>query len=90
MEHQDFRHTEIGSAFEAIEGSVLPSLTRLIDTAATARPGIDADVRGAELRTLAEQLDALTATFAERHFGSRRGKAIASGQAAADSVNKAA
>ena len=51
-------------AFEQIEGSVLPSLSMLLDTlldsAAAARPGIDARVHAAEIRTLALHLEDLT------------------------------
>lgn len=61
MIHQDFRRIAVDAAFEAIEGSVLPSLTRMIDTAATANPGVDAEVKAAELRELARQLSSLTA-----------------------------
>ena len=61
MIHQDFRQIAVAAAFEAIEGSVLPSLTRMIDTAASADPGIDAETKAAELRELARQLSSLTA-----------------------------
>ncbi|MDB5667619.1 MAG: hypothetical protein JWL74_569 [Alphaproteobacteria bacterium] len=61
MFHQDFRQIAVDAAFEAIEGSVLPSLTRMIDTAASADPGIDAEAKAAELRELARQLSSLTA-----------------------------
>jgi len=61
MKHQDFRQIAVDCALEAIEGSVLPSLTRLIDSAAGAQPGIDAETQAADLRTLARQLDDLTA-----------------------------
>ena len=51
-------------AFERIEGTILPSISMmldaLLDAAALARPGIDADVYAAELRTIALQLEALT------------------------------
>ena len=61
MIHQDFRQIAIDAAFDAIEGSVLPSLARMIDTAAGARPGVDAAAKAAELRELARQLTSLTA-----------------------------
>ena len=61
MIHQDFRQIAVDAAFEAIEGSVLPSLTRMIDTAASANPGVDAETKAAELRELARQLSSLTA-----------------------------
>ena len=61
MIHQDFRQIAVDAAFEAIEGSVLPSLTRMIDTAASADPGVDAETKAAELRELARQLSSLTA-----------------------------
>ena len=60
MKHQDFRQAAVGEAFDAIEGSVLPSLTLLLERAAGAEPGLDADARATELRALAEQLEALT------------------------------
>ena len=51
-------------AFERIEGTILPSISMMLDAlleaAALARPGIDADVYAAELRTIALQLEALT------------------------------
>jgi hypothetical protein len=61
VKHQDFRNAAVGEAFEAIEGSILPSLTLLIEAAAAAEPGIDAAGRADELRALARQLEALTA-----------------------------
>jgi hypothetical protein len=61
MKHQDFRQIAVDAAFEAIEGSVLPSLTRMIDTAASANPGANAEAKAAELRELARQLSSLTA-----------------------------
>ena len=68
MKHQDFRGAAIAEAFDAIEASILPSLTRLIDSAADAEPGIDAAARADELRTLARELGVLTslATIAAR------------------------
>ena len=61
MKHQDFRQIAVDAAFEAIEGSVIPSLTRMIDTAASANPGADAEAKATELRELARQLSSLTA-----------------------------
>ena len=61
MKHQDFRQIAVDAAFEAIEGSVIPSLTRMIDTAASATAGLDAEAKAAELRELADQLASLTA-----------------------------
>ena len=50
-------------AFEQIEGSILPSLSllldALLDSAASARPGIDARVHAAEITTLALHLEHL-------------------------------
>lgn len=60
MKHETFKQAAIGEAFEAIEGSVLPSLTMLIESAAAAEPGVDAWERAEELRALARQLEALT------------------------------
>ena len=54
----------LDEAFEAIEQSILPSvsmmLDSLIDASAMARAGTDADDFAAELRALALQLDGLT------------------------------
>jgi hypothetical protein len=61
MKHETFNHAAIGDAFEAIEGSILPSLTMLIESASVAHPGIDAHGRAEELRALARQLESLTA-----------------------------
>ena len=51
-------------AFERIEETILPSISMMLDTlldaAALARPGVDADAYSAELRTIALQLEALT------------------------------
>ena len=51
-------------AFDRIEETILPTLSMMLDTlleaAALARPGHDADVYAAELRTIGCELDALT------------------------------
>ncbi|MEA3037355.1 MAG: hypothetical protein QOH04_3154 [Sphingomonadales bacterium] len=51
-------------AFERIEETILPSLSMVLDTlleaAALARPGHDADIYAAELRTIGCELEALT------------------------------
>lgn len=63
MDSADQRHI-LDRAFEQIEGSILPSLSMLLDTlldsAASARPGIDAKAHAAEIRTLALHLEDLT------------------------------
>ena len=55
---------QLDEAFEAIEETILPSLSMMLDTlleaAALARPGHDGEVFAAELRTLALQVDELT------------------------------
>ena len=55
-------------AVESIDASLLPRLSQLlddaIDSAALARPGIDADLYATELRYVAGQLDALAALVA--------------------------
>lgn len=61
MRHESFKDAAVADAFDAIEGSILPSLTMLVESAAGAEPGVDADRRAGELRALAEQLEALTA-----------------------------
>lgn len=63
MKHEDFRKAVIGEAFEMIEGSILPSLERLIDAAVSAEPGVDAAAKAAEIRALAEQLESLAAIY---------------------------
>ena len=54
----------LDEAFERIEETILPSISMMLDTlldaATLGRPGIDADVYAAELRTIALQLEALT------------------------------
>ena len=51
-------------AFETIEETLLPSLSlvldSLIEAAALARAGVDAEVYAAELRTIAAELETLT------------------------------
>jgi hypothetical protein len=58
---------ELDSAFDRIEQTVLPTiaavLDAVIDSAAGARPGIDADAYAAALRQLAEEVDAAQAVF---------------------------
>ena len=55
---------EVEQALERIEETILPSISMMLDTlldaAALARPGVDAEVYAAELRTIALQLEALT------------------------------
>lgn len=54
----------VDEAFERIEETILPSISMMLDTlldAATLnRPGIDAEIYAAELRTIALQLEDLT------------------------------
>jgi hypothetical protein len=54
----------LDEAFERIEETILPSISMMLDTlldaAALARPGFDANAFSAELRTLALQLEGLT------------------------------
>ena len=53
----------IGESLDEIEQSILPSLSHmldgLLDSAALARPGADADLYATELRYVAFQLDRL-------------------------------
>lgn len=53
----------LDEAFERIEETILPSLSLMLDTlleaASLARPGTDAAVYAAELRTIGCQLEAL-------------------------------
>jgi hypothetical protein len=52
------------AAFDRIEETILPTLSMMLDAlleaASLARPGADADVYAAELRTIGFQLEALT------------------------------
>lgn len=54
----------LDEAFDRIEETILPSISMMLDTlldaAALARPGMDAQVYAAELRTIALQLEELT------------------------------
>jgi len=54
----------LDEAFERIEETILPSISMmldaLLDAATLARPGVDADVYAAELRTIGLQLEELT------------------------------
>ena len=56
---------QIDEAFGAIEETILPSISMLLDTlldaASSARAGTDAEVHAAELRTIAFQIQHLTA-----------------------------
>src|SRR3569833_3175855 len=56
------QHT-LDEAFERIEESILPSLSlvldSLLDAAALARPGVDAEIYAAELRTIGAELESL-------------------------------
>lgn len=58
------RQQALDEAFERIEESILPSLSfvldSLLDAAALARPGTDAAVFAAELRTIGAELESLT------------------------------
>jgi hypothetical protein len=62
MSHVDHRQFE--SALDTIDRAILPSLARLldgvIDSAALARPGVDAEGYSAGLRRTARQVDQLT------------------------------
>ncbi len=63
MKHESFKHIAVDEAFTAIEASILPSLTLLVERAAAAQPGLDAEASAEELRTLARQLEELTSLF---------------------------
>lgn len=63
MRHETFKDVAVGEAFEAIEATILPSLTMLIEQASCARPGVDAERHAEELRALARQLETLTELF---------------------------
>jgi hypothetical protein len=73
----------LDEAFERIEETILPSLAMMLDTlldaAALARPGHDAEVYAAELRTLGCELEALTREVEALHDAADqpRGRAAA-------------
>ena len=84
MSSADRQHA-LDEAFERIEESILPSLSfildSLLDAAALARPGTDADIFAAELRTIGAELESLTrqveAISAERALPKRRQRSAA-------------
>jgi len=57
-------HRPFGQAFDTIDKAILPNLSRLldgvIDSAALARPGINAEAYATGLRRTARQMDQLT------------------------------
>ena len=57
-------HRQFDTALDRIDKAILPSLSRLldgvIDSAALARPGVDAESYSAGLRKTARQVDQLT------------------------------
>jgi hypothetical protein len=63
MSSADRQHV-LDQAFERIEESILPSLSlildSLLDAAALAQPGTDAEIYAAELRTIGAELESLT------------------------------
>ena len=65
MRHETFKDAAVGEAFQVIEGTLLPSLTLLLESAAAAQPGMDADAKAQELRLLAGQLEELTRLFGD-------------------------
>lgn len=66
MSHIDHRQFE--TALDRIDVAILPSLSRLldgvIDSAALARPGVDAEEHSAGLRKTARQVEQLTRLIA--------------------------
>ena len=56
-------HAKLDEAIERIEGAILPGISMLLDTlidaAALARPGTDAETYAAEIRTLTLQVEEL-------------------------------
>ena len=57
-------HRQFGQALDSIDKAILPNLSRLLDgvldSAALARPGVDAEAYAAGLRRTARQMDQLT------------------------------
>lgn len=62
--HTDLHNAAVGEAMGAIEDTVLPALTRLIDIASGATPGIDAAAKADALRHLARDIDLLQSLLA--------------------------
>ena len=60
---------ELDSAFDRIEQTVLPTIAAMldavIDSAAGARPGVDAEAYAEALRKLAEEVEAANAVFSD-------------------------
>jgi hypothetical protein len=60
---------ELDAAFDRIEQTVLPTIAAMldavIDSAAGARPGVDAEAYAEALRKLAEEVDAANAVFSD-------------------------
>ena len=79
---------ELDSAFDRIEQTVLPTIAAMldavIDSAAGARPGVDAEAYAKALRKLAEEVDAAQAVFSDMLADSasdpRPGRSKASGR----------
>ncbi len=79
------RQHVLDQAFERIEEEILPSLSLIIDSlldaAALARPGADAEIYAAELRTIGAELESLTrqveALSAQQKHPKRRQRAAA-------------
>lgn len=63
-----FDHRRFDGALDALDGAILPGCSRLLDmlldSAALARPGADAETYAAGLRDTAKQMDELTALLA--------------------------
>jgi hypothetical protein len=80
------RQHHLDEAFERIEESILPSLSMMLDTlldaATLARPGIDADVYAAELRTIGLQLETLICQVESLSAAERRDRPYRSVSAA--------
>jgi hypothetical protein len=70
---------KLDAAFEQIEESILPSISMMLDTlldaASLGRPGVDAEIYAAELRTIALQLEGLTREVESLSFPPQRGSA---------------
>jgi hypothetical protein len=61
-------HGSFGTALDGIDRAIMPNLSRLldgvIDSAALARPGVDAEAHAAALRRTARQIEQLTQLIA--------------------------
>lgn len=70
------RQDSLDEAFERIEETILPSISMMLDTlldaAALGKPGVDAEIYAAELRTIGFQLENLISQVEAMSAAERR------------------